>query len=113
MAGYQDLKEFEWGVIGGARDMGHIISKVSMKFEFSRTTISQVYREYRESGKTSDLRHRHSRKKNMHERDQRRLTRIINRERRATLPQIVADFNIGPSTKKVSPCERFNKTLSI
>ncbi|GBL75843.1 hypothetical protein AVEN_146459-1 [Araneus ventricosus] len=63
MAGYQDLSEFERGVIVGAREMGHSISEVAMKFGFSRTTISRVYREYRESGKTSNLRHRCGRKK--------------------------------------------------
>ncbi|GFX07451.1 HTH_Tnp_Tc3_2 domain-containing protein [Trichonephila clavipes] len=47
--------------------MGHSISGVAMKYRFSRTIISRVYREYRESG-------------------------------RATLPQVVADFNAGPST---------------
>ncbi|GBM16907.1 hypothetical protein AVEN_267304-1 [Araneus ventricosus] len=98
MAGYQDLNEFERGVIDGAREIGHSISEVAMKFVFSRATISRVYREYRESGKTSNLRHRCGRKKIMQERDQRRLTRIIKRERRATLPQIAADFNAGPST---------------
>ncbi|GFX47185.1 HTH_Tnp_Tc3_2 domain-containing protein [Trichonephila clavipes] len=49
MAGYQDLSEFELGVIGGAREMGHSISDVVMQFGFPRTTISRVYREYRES----------------------------------------------------------------
>ncbi|GBN72996.1 hypothetical protein AVEN_254669-1 [Araneus ventricosus] len=98
MAGYQDLSEFERGVIVGAREMGHSISEVAMKFGFSRTTNSRVYREYRESGKISNLRHRCGRKKIMQERDQRRLTRIIKRDRRATLPQIAADFNAGPST---------------
>ncbi|GFV53812.1 HTH_Tnp_Tc3_2 domain-containing protein [Trichonephila clavipes] len=34
----------------------------------------------------------------MQERDLRRLTRIIKRDRRANLPQIVADFNAGQST---------------
>ncbi|GBM27740.1 hypothetical protein AVEN_25358-1 [Araneus ventricosus] len=34
----------------------------------------------------------------MQERDQRRLMRIIKRDRRATLPQIAADFSAGPST---------------
>ncbi|GBO31765.1 hypothetical protein AVEN_175800-1, partial [Araneus ventricosus] len=95
MEGYQDLSEFERDVIVGAREMGHSISEVAMKFGFSRTTISRVYREYRESGKTSN---RCGRKKIMQERDQRRLTRIIKRDRRATLPQIAADFNAGPST---------------
>ncbi|GFV89517.1 uncharacterized protein TNCV_4153321 [Trichonephila clavipes] len=52
MAGYQYLSEFERGVIVGAQEMGHGISEVAMKFGFSRTTISRVYRAYRESGKT-------------------------------------------------------------
>ncbi|GFU95101.1 HTH_Tnp_Tc3_2 domain-containing protein [Trichonephila clavipes] len=34
----------------------------------------------------------------MQERDQRRLTRIIKRDRRETLPQIAADFKARPST---------------
>ncbi|GBN83723.1 hypothetical protein AVEN_237265-1 [Araneus ventricosus] len=72
MAGYQDLSDFERGVIIGAREMGHGISEVAMKFGFSRTTISRVYREYR--------------------------ARILKRDRRATLPHIAADFNDGAST---------------
>ncbi|GBM38990.1 hypothetical protein AVEN_70176-1 [Araneus ventricosus] len=82
----------------GAREMGHSITEVAMKFGFSRTTISRVYRDNRESGKTSNLRHRCGQKKIIQERDQRRLTRIIKHDRRATLPQIAADFNDGAST---------------
>ncbi|GFX41405.1 HTH_Tnp_Tc3_2 domain-containing protein [Trichonephila clavipes] len=78
--------------------MGLGMRKEAMKFGFSRMTISRVYREYRESGKTTNLRYFCGRKKTMQERYQRRLTRIIKRDRRATLPQIAADFNIGPST---------------
>ncbi|GFS53924.1 HTH_Tnp_Tc3_2 domain-containing protein [Trichonephila clavipes] len=95
MAGYQDLNEFERGIIVSAREMGHSIFDVPMKFGFSRTAISRVYREYRESSKTSNLRHRSCRKKIMQERDQRQLMRIIKRQRRATLPQISAEFNAG------------------
>ncbi|GBN40941.1 hypothetical protein AVEN_94323-1 [Araneus ventricosus] len=40
MAFFQDLTDFERGVIVGAREMGHSISEVAMKFRFSRTTIS-------------------------------------------------------------------------
>ena len=98
MAGYIDLSEFECGVIVCAREMGHSISEVAMKFGFSRRTISRVYHEYRESGKKLNLRHRCGRKKIMQERDQRRLTRIIKRDRRAILLQIAADFNVGPSS---------------
>ncbi|GFT68565.1 HTH_Tnp_Tc3_2 domain-containing protein [Trichonephila clavipes] len=78
--------------------MGHNISEVAMKSGFSRRAISRVYREYRESGKTSNLQHRCCRKKIMQKLDQRRLTRIIKRDRRATLPQIAADFNVQPPT---------------
>ena len=98
MARYHDLSEFERGVIVGAREMGHSISEVAMRWGYSRTTISRMYREYRESGKTSTLRHRCDRKKILQERDQRRLKRIVQRHRSATLPQIAADFNAGPST---------------
>ncbi|GFX81536.1 HTH_Tnp_Tc3_2 domain-containing protein [Trichonephila clavipes] len=73
MAGYQDVSEFERGVIVDAREMGHSISEVAMKFGFSRSTISRVYCEYGESGKTSNLRHRCSRKKILQEPDQRLL----------------------------------------
>ncbi|GFW63515.1 uncharacterized protein TNCV_401811 [Trichonephila clavipes] len=55
--------EFERTVIVGARDMEHRILELTMQFGFSRTTISEVYREYRESGKTSNLRHRCGRKR--------------------------------------------------
>ncbi|GFV14227.1 HTH_Tnp_Tc3_2 domain-containing protein [Trichonephila clavipes] len=34
----------------------------------------------------------------MQERDQRRLTRIIKRDRRATLPQIATEFNVDTTT---------------
>ncbi|GFS56860.1 HTH_Tnp_Tc3_2 domain-containing protein [Trichonephila clavipes] len=78
--------------------MGHGMSDVVMKFGFSSTTISRVYREYQESGKTSNLRHRCGGKKIMQERVQRRHTKIIKCDRRATHPQIAADFNAGPST---------------
>ncbi|GFW76692.1 HTH_Tnp_Tc3_2 domain-containing protein [Trichonephila clavipes] len=64
MAAYQDLSESERDVIVGTREMEHSISEIAMKFGFSRTTISRVCREYRESGKTSNLRHRCGRKKN-------------------------------------------------
>ncbi|GFY05772.1 hypothetical protein TNCV_4404391 [Trichonephila clavipes] len=43
MAGYQDLSEFERGVIVGAGEMGRSISEVVLKSGFSRATISRVY----------------------------------------------------------------------
>ncbi|GFW86850.1 HTH_Tnp_Tc3_2 domain-containing protein [Trichonephila clavipes] len=64
----------------------------------SSTTISRMYRKYRESSKTSNLRHRCDRKRVMQERDRCQLVRTIKRDRRASHPQIAADFNAGPST---------------
>ncbi|GBL82471.1 hypothetical protein AVEN_252598-1 [Araneus ventricosus] len=64
---FQDLNDLERGVIVGAREIGHNISEVAMKFGFSRTTIPRVYREYRVSGKTSNFRHRCCRKKDLEE----------------------------------------------
>ncbi|GBN06919.1 hypothetical protein AVEN_135392-1 [Araneus ventricosus] len=48
MAGYQDLSNFERGLIVG-HGMGHSISEAAMKFGYSHTTISRVYHEYRVS----------------------------------------------------------------
>jgi hypothetical protein len=49
MAGYHELSEFEPGVTVNTQEIGHHISEVAMS-------------EYRESGKTSNLRNRCSQK---------------------------------------------------
>ncbi|GFV53719.1 HTH_Tnp_Tc3_2 domain-containing protein [Trichonephila clavipes] len=90
MAGYQDLSEFERGVVVDAREMGHIISEVAIKFGFSRRTISRMNREYRKSCKTSNLRQHCSREKIMQERDQRSLTIIVKRDRPTRVPLLTA-----------------------
>ncbi|GBN18468.1 hypothetical protein AVEN_125400-1 [Araneus ventricosus] len=54
MACFQDLSDFERGVTVGTREMGHSISEVAMKFGFSRTAISRVYRKYWVSDDTED-----------------------------------------------------------
>ena len=97
MKDYHDLSEFEHGVIVRAREVGISIYEVAMCWGFFRTTISRVHREYRESGKTSNLRPENI----LQERDQRRLKRIVQRDRCANLPQISAVLTAGPS-KSVS-----------
>ncbi|GFX05687.1 HTH_Tnp_Tc3_2 domain-containing protein [Trichonephila clavipes] len=77
--------------------MGYKISDIAMKFGFSRTTISRVYREYRESDQTSNLQYCCSPKKIVQVRNQRQLMRIIKRDRRTSIPQIAVVFNTGPS----------------
>ncbi|GBN73030.1 hypothetical protein AVEN_36796-1 [Araneus ventricosus] len=98
MAGYQDLSNFERDVIVGAREMGHSISEVVMKFGYSRTTIHEctvnigypVKHQISVIGGTE--------KKTSKERDRRRLTRNLKRVRRATLPQIAASLSVGALT---------------
>ncbi|GFV30099.1 HTH_Tnp_Tc3_2 domain-containing protein [Trichonephila clavipes] len=97
MAGYQDLSEFGRGVIIGAREMGHDISGSDKICIFH---IRPFHKCTANIG--NPIKHQicniAAAGKNMQEQDQRRLTRIIKRDRRATLPQIAAYFNAGPST---------------
>ncbi|GFX28985.1 uncharacterized protein TNCV_3030281 [Trichonephila clavipes] len=79
-----------------------------MKFGFSRTTFSRVYREYRESGKTSSLRHRCGRKKNIQERRRRESLSVTDVQPFRKLLQILM---LGH--QQVSPCEPFKETSSI
>ena len=55
VAAYQELKEFQLGVIIGTQKMGHNIPEVAMKFGFAHATLSRAYRKYRDSGKTCNL----------------------------------------------------------
>ncbi|GFU51393.1 HTH_Tnp_Tc3_2 domain-containing protein [Trichonephila clavipes] len=98
MAGYQDLSEFERGVIVGAREMGHGLSEVAMKFGFSRATIYECTVNIGNPVKHQIYDIAATGKRIMQERDQQRLTRIIKHDRRTTHPQIAADFIVGPST---------------
>ncbi|GBM38851.1 hypothetical protein AVEN_49722-1 [Araneus ventricosus] len=96
MACFQDLCDFERDVIVGTREMGHSISEVPMKFGFSGTTISRVYREYRYPAKyqISAI----GAKKTLKKLDHWHQTRILKRDRRTILPQISPDFNDGATT---------------
>ena len=57
MAGYHDLSKFESFILG-AREMGHSLYEIAMRWGFSRTTVLRVHCKYRQSGKTLNLRHR-------------------------------------------------------
>ncbi|GBN21696.1 hypothetical protein AVEN_201571-1 [Araneus ventricosus] len=80
-----------------------------MEFGFSRTTISRVYREYRESGKTSNLRHRRGREKIMQERDQDRES--LNVTDVQPFRKLLQISMLGH--QQVSACEPFNETSSM
>jgi Transposase. len=93
MPGYHDLSEFERGVIVNARKTQHLRDRDALGI-----LPYDYFREYRESARTSNLRHRCGRKKIQQERNQQLLKRIVQRDRKATLLLNAEDFSAVPST---------------
>ncbi|XP_071025038.1 acidic leucine-rich nuclear phosphoprotein 32 family member B-like isoform X3 [Oncorhynchus clarkii lewisi] len=90
-----DLRDFERGMIVGSRRAGSSISQTAALLGFSRTAVSVVYREWRDKQKTSSQRQSSGRKQLVDKRGRRRLERIVQTNRRATVRQITAQYNSG------------------
>lgn len=101
MAARRELTDFERGMLVGARRMGHSIADIVSEFNIPRSTVSRVCREYGISGITSHHGQRSGRPPALNDRDRRRLCRIVNVNRHATLRQITAGINVG-RTRDVS-----------
>lgn len=79
--------------------MRRSISKAFIEYAFSQTTISRMHRKYQVPGKTLNIRQRCGwKKKALKCKDRRRLTRIIQRDRHATISQYNVDVSAGAST---------------
>ncbi|GFX79592.1 HTH_Tnp_Tc3_2 domain-containing protein [Trichonephila clavipes] len=106
MADYEDLRELERGGIVGAQEMGHSIFEVAMKFGFHVRPFHECTVNIGNPVKHQIYDILAAGNRSCKERDQRRLTRIINR------PQIATDFN-ARSSINVTVQEPFNETSLI
>ncbi len=91
----EDLSDFERGMVIGARRAGLSISKTADLLEFSRTTISRVYREWSEQEKISSEQQLCGRKCLVDVRGQKRMGRLVRDDRKATVTQITTRYNQG------------------
>ena len=90
----KDLSAFERGMVVGARHIGLSVSRTAMLLGF-HTTFSCVYQEWSTTQRTSSQWQASGRKWLIDERGQRRLTRIVQSNRRATVSQLTVKYNIG------------------
>ncbi|XP_042899800.1 uncharacterized protein [Parasteatoda tepidariorum] len=90
-----DLTEFQRGMIVGARCVGTSISKTAALVKCSRAAVANVYKEWTIKQITESQSQTCGRHRVLNARSERRLTRVVQRNRRATVRQIASDLNQG------------------
>lgn len=85
----------------GARRAGLSVSAAAALLGFSRTTVSRVFREWSQKRAVSSSRQSCGRKCLVDDRGQRRLDRLIQGDREATVAELTARYNHG-SQKTIS-----------
>ena len=91
----KDLSAFEQGMVVGARFTCLSVSITATLLGFSCSAVSHVYQEWSRTQRTSNQRQASGRKWLIDERGQRRLTRIVQSNRWATVSSLIVQYNIG------------------
>lgn len=97
----KDLSDFEKGQIVMARRLGQSISKTASIVGCSRAAVVSTFQKWSKEGKLVNQRLGHGRRRLIDESGERRLTQLVQSNRKATVAQIAEEVNAG-SEKKMS-----------
>ncbi len=100
-----DLSDFERGMVVGARRADLSISKTADLLGFSCTTKAKVYRDWSKKEKISSEWQLCGQKCLVDVRGQRRMGRLVEDDRRATVTQITTRYNQGMQNTISEPIE--------
>ena len=91
----KDLSDFDKGQIVMASRLGQSISETARLVGCSRSAVESTYRQWSEEGQTTNRRQGVGRPRIIDVRGKRRLSRLIQTDRRSTVAQVTENFNGG------------------
>ena len=95
----KDLSDFEKGQIVMARRLGHSISRTAGLVGCSRFAVVSTYQKWSKEGQPVNRRQGHGRPRLIDTRGERRLARVVQLHRKATVAQIAEKLNAGCDRK--------------
>uniref|UniRef100_A0AAQ5X0U1 Transposase Tc1-like domain-containing protein n=1 Tax=Amphiprion ocellaris TaxID=80972 RepID=A0AAQ5X0U1_AMPOC len=91
----KDLSDYNKGQIVMARRLGQSISQTAALVGCSRSSVVSVYQKWSKEGRVVNRRQGHGRPRLIDARGERRLARVVQSNRRATVAQIAKEVNAG------------------